>query len=103
MLPFLAAIGLLACVALSDVARAQVLESHRAAADRLIDAALRDSSAHQRLSVLVDRFGHRLSGSQSLEDAIDWIVSELRKQGFDNVHTEPVKVTNWQRDRKSVV
>lgn len=92
---------LLASLGVSDVARAQSLDSHRAAADRLIDAALRDSSAHQRLSILVDRFGHRLSGSQSLEDAIDWIVSELRKQGFDNVHTEPVKVTNWRRGDES--
>ena len=46
---------------------------YRADADRLIDAALADSAAWHRLAALVDGFGHRLSGSRSLEAAIDWI------------------------------
>jgi carboxypeptidase Q len=79
------------------------IADHRAAADQLISAALRDSAAHARLSRLVDGFGHRMSGSESLERAIDWIVRELKQQGFDNVHTEPVKVTNWKRGEESAV
>ena len=43
-------------------AAAQVdVSAHRAAADRLIDAATRDSAAHKRLATLADRFGHRFS------------------------------------------
>jgi hypothetical protein len=45
---------------------------YRDIADSLIRAATRDSAAYARLGSLVDGFGHRLSGSASLEAAIDW-------------------------------
>jgi carboxypeptidase Q len=96
----LLALGLLAPVSL----RAQLsIESHRAAADQLIDAAMRDSAAHRRLSTLADRFGHRMSGAASLEQAIDWIVAEMKRDGLENVHTEPVMVTHWVRGAESAV
>src|SRR6185436_10761695 len=76
---------------------------HRAAADRLVQAALRDSAAYARLGVLVDRFGSRPSGSESLERAIDWIVEEMRRDGLENVHTEPVTVMHWVRGEESAV
>lgn len=75
--------------------------AHRAAADRLIDAALADSAAHKRLSTLADRFGHRMSGSASLERALDWIMEEMRRDGLENVHAEPVMVTHWVRGAES--
>ncbi|MEO5590215.1 MAG: M20/M25/M40 family metallo-hydrolase, partial [Gemmatimonadaceae bacterium] len=53
------------------------------------------------LSELTDRFGHRMSGSASLENAIDWIVAEMRKDGLENVHTEPIAVTHWVRGQES--
>ena len=82
--------------------QAQVsIESHRAAADRLIQAALHDSAAYRRLAVLTDRFGSRMSGSKNLEDAIDWIAGEMRRDGLENVHTEPVDVTHWVRGKES--
>jgi len=77
------------------------IESHRAGADRLIDAATRDSAAHRRMSELSDRFGHRMSGSASLERALDWIVAEMKRDGLENVHTEPVMVTHWVRGAES--
>ena len=87
---------------LASVADAQVsIEPHRAAADRLIDAATRDSAAHKRLSTLADKFGHRFSGSASLENALDWIMAEMKKDGFENVHGEPVMVTHWVRGAES--
>ena len=80
---------------------ASVAEPYRGVADRLIDAALRDSSAYERLSTLVDRFGHRLSGSESLERAIDWILEEMRRAGLENVHGEEVMVPKWVRGDES--
>jgi carboxypeptidase Q len=74
---------------------------YQPAADRLIDAALADSAAYRRLAELVDRFGHRLSGSASLESAIDWILAEMRKDGLDNVRGEPVMVPHWVRGEES--
>jgi carboxypeptidase Q len=69
--------------------------------DRLIDAAQRDSAAYRRLGDLVDTFGNRLSGSQSLERAIDWIVQQMKQDGLENVHTEPVMVPHWVRGTES--
>src|SRR5687768_10658478 len=54
-------------------AQQTIAQQYAPAADRLIGAALRDSAAYKRLGELVDRFGHRLSGSAALEQAIDWI------------------------------
>jgi carboxypeptidase Q len=83
-------------------AAAQVdVSAHRAAADRLIDAATRDSAAHKRLATLADRFGHRFSGSASLENAIDWIIAEMKKDGLENVRGERVMVTHWVRGSES--
>jgi carboxypeptidase Q len=77
------------------------VEAFRESSDRLIQAALRDSAAYKRLARLVDGFGHRMTGAPSLERAIDWIVAEMRRDGFENVRKEPVTVTNWVRGQES--
>ncbi len=74
---------------------------HRADADRLIDAALADSAAWTKLARLTDRFGPRLSGSRALEDAIDWILAEMQREGLENVRGEPVMVPHWVRGEES--
>jgi carboxypeptidase Q len=76
-------------------------EPHRAVANQLIQASLKDSFAYKRLAQLTDGFGNRLSGSESLERAIDWIVAEMKKDGFDNVRKEPVMVPKWVRGAES--
>lgn len=79
-----------------------LVERYRPAADRIIDAALADSAAWKRIAELTERFGHRFTGSQSLEQAIDWIIREMNADGLDNVRGEPVKVPHWVRGRESV-
>jgi carboxypeptidase Q len=76
-------------------------EPHRAVANQLIQASLKDSFAYKRLARLTDGFGHRLSGSESLERAIDWIVAEMKRDGFENVRKEPVMVPKWVRGEES--
>jgi carboxypeptidase Q len=76
-------------------------DRYRAATTRLIDAALSDSAAYHRLAELADRFGHRLSGSESLERAIDWMLEEMRKDRLDSVRGEPVMVPHWVRGEES--
>ncbi|NNE34358.1 MAG: peptidase M28 family protein, partial [Rhodothermales bacterium] len=78
------------------------VENYRADAERLIAAALADSSTFDRLAELTDTFGPRLSGSQSLEDALDWIVAELKADGFDAIMEDPVMVPHWVRGRESL-
>jgi carboxypeptidase Q len=77
------------------------LEAYREPAARLIGEAMSGRFAWERLALLGDTFGHRLSGSQALEDAIRWIVEQMKKDGLENVHTEPVKVPHWVRGRES--
>jgi carboxypeptidase Q len=74
---------------------------YRPVADRIIAAALADSAAHHRLAELTDRFGHRFSGSDALEHALDWILEEMRRDGLANVRGEPVMVPVWVRGRES--
>ena len=51
---------------------------YRADADRLIQAALADTAAYNRLATMTDRFGNRLSGSDALEHTIDWVMDEMQ-------------------------
>jgi carboxypeptidase Q len=88
-------------VALALVVSFASLRAQAAPADRLIDAALKDSAAWNRIAELVDTYGNRPAGSASLESAIDWIVAQMKKDGLENVHTEPVMVPHWVRGRES--
>jgi carboxypeptidase Q len=95
-----------ALVASTSPVRAQesgLAATYRAAADSLIRAATRDSAAYERLARLVDGFGHRQVGSRSLEAAIDWILSQMKKDGLQNVRGEPVQITHWVRGTESAV
>ncbi|HKE28238.1 MAG TPA: M20/M25/M40 family metallo-hydrolase [Bryobacteraceae bacterium] len=78
-------------------------DSYAATAQRLIEAALRDTDGLSRLQYLCDRIGNRLSGSPSLERAIEWSASEMRRAGFENVRTPLVKVPKWVRGKESAV
>lgn len=80
-----------------------IADRYRPAADRIIAAALADSSAWNRLAELTDKFGPRISGSQSLERAIDWILAEMKKDGLKNVRGEPVMVPRWVRGDESAM
>jgi carboxypeptidase Q len=75
--------------------------TYRGVADSLIRAATGDSAAYMRLGKLVDGFGHRLSGSASLEAAIDWILAEMKGDGLENVRGERVMVPHWVRGQES--
>ncbi|MCC7133060.1 MAG: peptidase M28 family protein, partial [Gemmatimonadales bacterium] len=85
----------------AQVAPAPMAAAYRKVADRLIDAALADSAAWNRIAELTDRFGHRLSGSAALEQAHDWILTQMRADGLDNVRGEPVMVPHWVRGQES--
>ena len=67
----------------------------------MIGAALVSDHAHERLAILCDRFGHRLSGSKRLETTIDWCVSEMKRDGLANVRAERVMVPAWSRGEES--
>jgi carboxypeptidase Q len=95
---------LLLLAAAPPAVRAQQVDiatTYRAAADSLIRGATSDSAAYERLGRLVDTFGHRLSGSASLEAAIDWVIGLMKADGLENVRGEPVMVPRWVRGTES--
>ncbi|MDQ8165034.1 MAG: M28 family metallopeptidase [Gemmatimonadota bacterium] len=93
----------IAIVAFAAQANAQSLaDQYRATTDRIAAAALADSAAWNRIAELTDRFGHRFSGSESLEQAIDWIIEKMKADGMANVRGEPVMVPRWIRGEESV-
>jgi len=87
---------------LSAIAQSSWLDAYREPAARLIGEALATDVAWQRLALLGDTFGARLAGSKNLEDAIQWAVAEMKKDGLENVRTEPVKVPHWVRGQERV-
>jgi carboxypeptidase Q len=78
-----------------------VADRYRDVATRIIARATRDSAAWKRLAVMTETFGNRLSGSESLENALDWVLAEMKKDGLDNVHGEPAMVPHWVRGAES--
>ncbi len=98
----LTAVLLTAALPLAGVAQGGALTAtYGGAADQLIKAALADSAAYKRLTLLVDRFGNRLSGSESLERTLDWVLEQMKGDGLQNVHAEPVMVPHWVRGDES--
>jgi Zn-dependent M28 family amino/carboxypeptidase len=78
-----------------------IAETYRGVVEQLIAAALSDQHSTARLEYLCDRIGNRLSGSASLERAIEWSAQEMTKAGLTNVQTPPVKVPHWVRGNES--
>ncbi len=82
-------------------AQSPIPNSFTEEADALIKASIENELGWERLNYLGDYYGPRLSGSQTLEDAIDWIVEEMKNDGFDRVWTQPVTVPHWVRGKES--
>jgi carboxypeptidase Q len=78
------------------------IENYRAPAASIIGAALTNDKSYKRLAYLTDHIGNRLSGSQNLERAIEWAVSEMKSDGLDNVRKEKVMVPHWVRGEESL-
>jgi carboxypeptidase Q len=78
------------------------IDAYRERAARIIGAALTSDRAYRRLAHLTDHIGHRLSGSNNLERAIEWALAEMRADKLDNVRAEKVMVPHWVRGAESL-
>jgi carboxypeptidase Q len=98
-------IALLAGAAAQAAARAAAqpswLDPYRETAARLIAEAESSRAAWERLAELGDTFGHRLSGSASLDAAIRWAADQMRRDGLEHVRLDPVTVPHWVRGEES--
>jgi carboxypeptidase Q len=88
-------------VAAATVRADDIRSAYSEAASRIIGEAFANTAAWQRLAVLTDEIGHRLSGSPELDRAIEWAVAEMNRDGLEGVRTEPVMVPKWVRGAES--
>ena len=77
-------------------------EAYRTEAGQILGAALTDTEGWDKLTYLATVIGHRLSGSQGLEDAIDWAATTMESEGLQ-VRKQPVLVPHWVRGKESLV
>ena len=76
--------------------RSSIAERYADVAAKIIKHARDDRGAYTKLAFLTDRIGHRLSGSASLDRAIEWAVKTMKDEGFD-ARAEKVMVPHWVR------
>jgi len=74
---------------------------YRTAAEQIVAAAMAKNEAYDRLEHLCLAIGHRLSGSPSLERAIDWALETMKIDGQEDVRREKVMVPHWVRGKES--
>ncbi len=72
-------------------------KNYSSIADNIIKKANDDTTAYHRLQYMCDIYGPRLSGSENLENAINWMLGEMKKDGFSNVRADEVMVPHWVR------
>ena len=77
---------------------------HQDVANAIIDYVTKGPAKHQvfdRLAYFVDTFGNRIAGSKNLENAIDFLLQQLKDDGLESVHGENVSVPHWVRGKES--
>lgn len=80
-----------------EITQEYILENYSDIADKIIEAALEDTTSYDRLAYFCDYFGHRLSGSENLERSLKWIEQQMKADSLENVRAEEVMVPHWVR------
>ena len=81
----------------ANVSLGKIAKQFEKNANLIIEKSMSDTEGFERLAEMCDTFGPRFSGTANLENAIDWILDEMKKDGLDNVHGEDVMVPKWTR------
>ena len=80
------------------------IDNYAPQVSRIINAVMNDSfrgSTWLELANFVDKFGSRFTGTQNLEDSIDYVLNKSMVMGLENVHGESVTVPRWVRGQES--
>jgi carboxypeptidase Q len=96
-------VGVAIALSRADAQPQSWIETYRADAVRILQESTSTEFAWDRLAELTDTYGNRLAGSENLNRAIAWAVEAMKKDGFDNVHTQKAMVPRWVRGAESVV
>lgn len=63
--------------------------------DLLVAAIMSDQVQFERMQEWCDTYPARVSGSQALEDSIDWCMDTMQLDALDAVYTEKAVIPNW--------
>lgn len=63
------------------------------------DEALTNGDAYPILRHLCKEIGHRLSGSENAEKAVQYTFDKMKELGFDTVFLQEVRVPKWERGK----
>lgn len=80
------------------------IDSYAVVVQRIINECMQGSFkgvTWQDLATFVDKFGPRFTGTQTLEDSIDYVLNKSISLGLDNVHGEAATVPHWVRGSES--
>jgi len=66
---------------------------------KIYDYFLTESKCYDNLHYLCKKIGHRLSGSDAAQKAVQWAYETMKKTGADTVYLQPVKVPVWKRGK----
>ena len=84
-------------MSISAAQHTNISKEYASAAAQIAGSAMVEEKAYEKLEYLSDRIGHRLSGSPQLDQAIQWAIAQMKSDGLENVHAEPVLVPHWVR------
>lgn len=84
-----------------DVKLKEEIANYSATVDKIIDAVnskqMYKGKIWNELSSFVDRFSFRFSGTENLENSIDYMLQLLNYYNLDNIHGESVSIPRWVR------
>lgn len=84
----------------AQYSESEISSKYSVVADKILKETSKDSSSWDKMAYLCDSFGPRFSGSKNLENALDWIHSQMKKDGLENVRKEEVMVPHWERGKE---
>ncbi len=67
---------------------------------KIYNEALTKGKSYGMLQYLCNNIGHRLSGSNTAQIAVNWTQTSMSKMGFDQVYLQEVMVPRWIRGEK---
>ncbi len=80
--------------------RQKLEQQYGATTQRIMRETLKGNEAWQKMHELCDGIGFRLSGSPGLEEAIDWAIASMKKDGQENCRREKVMIPKWTRGKE---
>ncbi|KAL4710318.1 hypothetical protein ACJJTC_011134 [Scirpophaga incertulas] len=93
------------CAVLLGNELVEEIAGYKSVTDEILRYVLEGDFKHQTyngLAKFVDKFGPRPSGSETLEQSIDYMIQLTRDEGITDITTEELEVPQWTRELEQV-